>query len=84
MEEGLFPHEGVAEDEDRDEEEERRLFYVAVTRARKRLLLTLARIRRIYGSDYLSEPSQFLRDIDPLLIDYDDADEYGAENIIEA
>lgn len=84
MEEGLFPHEGMAEDEDRDEEEERRLFYVAITRARKRLILTLARIRRIYGTDYLSEPSQFLRDIDPLLIDYDEADEYGAENVIEA
>lgn len=84
MEEGLFPHEGMADDEDRDEEEERRLFYVAVTRARKRLVLTLARVRRIYGTDYLSEPSQFLRDIDPLLIDYDEADEYGAENIIEA
>lgn len=84
MEEGLFPHEGMVEDEDRDEEEERRLFYVAITRARKRLILTLARIRRLYGTDYLSEPSQFLRDIDPLLVDYDEADEYGAENIIEA
>lgn len=83
LEEGLFPHEGMS-DEERDEEEERRLFYVAITRAKKRLLLTLARIRRIYGTDYLSEPSQFLRDIDPLLIDYDEADEYGAENIIEA
>ncbi len=83
LEEGLFPHEGMG-DEDRDEEEERRLFYVAVTRARKRLILTLARMRRIYGTDYLSEPSQFLRDIDPLLIEYDEADEYGAENIIEA
>ena len=83
LEEGLFPHEGMNE-EDRDEEEERRLFYVAVTRAKKRLILTLARMRRIYGTDYLSEPSQFLRDIDPLLIEYDEADEYGAENIIEA
>ncbi|MES2225509.1 MAG: UvrD-helicase domain-containing protein [Patescibacteria group bacterium] len=86
LEEGLFPHEGMgnASDENRDEEEERRLFYVAVTRAKKRLILTLARIRRIYGTDYLSEPSSFLRDIDPLLIEYDEADEYGAENIIEA
>jgi DNA helicase-2/ATP-dependent DNA helicase PcrA len=83
LEEGLFPHEGM-DSEERDEEEERRLFYVAVTRARKRLILTLARIRRIYGTDYLSEPSSFLRDIDPLLIEYDEADEYGAENIIEA
>jgi DNA helicase-2/ATP-dependent DNA helicase PcrA len=84
LEEGLFPHEGMGNDENRDEEEERRLFYVAVSRAKKRLILTLARIRRIYGTDYLSEPSSFLRDIDPLLVNYDEADEYGAENIIEA
>ncbi len=66
MEEGLFPHEGMGTEE-RDEEEERRLFYVAVTRAKARLYLTLARIRRIYGTDYVSEPSSFIRDIDPLL-----------------
>lgn len=83
LEEGLFPHEGMG-NEERDEEEERRLFYVAVTRAKQRLILTLARVRKIYGTDYLSEPSSFLRDIDPLLVEYDEADEYGAENIIEA
>ncbi|CAN5768747.1 DNA helicase PcrA [soil metagenome] len=83
LEEGLFPHEGMG-NEERDEEEERRLFYVAVTRAKKKLILTLARIRRIYGTDYMAEPSSFLRDISPLLIHYDEADEYGAENIIEA
>lgn len=84
MEEGLFPHEGMGREEERDEEEERRLFYVAVTRAKKRLYLTLARVRRIYGTDYLSEPSSFLRDIDPHLVRYHQPDEYGAENIIEA
>ncbi|MEK7510620.1 MAG: UvrD-helicase domain-containing protein [Patescibacteria group bacterium] len=63
MEQGLFPHEGMGEGE-RDEEEERRLFYVAVTRARKRLTLTLARVRRLYGTDYFAEPSHFLYDID--------------------
>lgn len=73
MEEGLFPHEGM-NDEDRDEEEERRLFYVAMTRAKKRLVLTLARIRRIYGTDYLSEPSSFLRDIDGEHLIYDETD----------
>jgi DNA helicase-2/ATP-dependent DNA helicase PcrA len=85
LEEGLFPHEGMGDqkDEKRDEEEERRLFYVAVTRAKKRLLLTYARIRRIYGTDFLSEPSSFLRDIDPSLTRYQDGDdEY--EDIIEA
>ncbi len=74
LEEGLFPHEGM-NDEDRDEEEERRLFYVAVTRARKRLFLTLARVRRIYGTDYMSEASSFLRDIDPALTQISENDD---------
>jgi DNA helicase-2/ATP-dependent DNA helicase PcrA len=84
LEEGLFPHEGMGGDEDRDEEEERRLFYVAVTRAKKRLFLTLARIRRIYGTDFMSEPSQFIRDIDPDLTHFVDAGAFGPEAIIEA
>ncbi len=69
LEEGLFPHEGMG-DEERDEEEERRLFYVALTRAKERLYLTLARVRRIYGTDYLQEPSSFLQDIDASLVLY--------------
>jgi DNA helicase-2/ATP-dependent DNA helicase PcrA len=83
LEEGLFPHEGMG-NEERDEEEERRLFYVAVTRAKKRLVLTLARIRRIYGTDYLSEPSSFIRDIDSSLISFIDAGDYAPEDVIEA
>lgn len=71
LEEGLFPHEGMSEEE-RDEEEERRLFYVAVTRAKAHLYLTFARVRRIYGTDYLQEPSSFLRDIDASLVEYAD------------
>lgn len=74
MEEGLFPHKGVAADEERDEEEERRLFYVAITRAKERLILTLTRVRKIYGSDYLSEPSSFLADLAPDTIIYDESD----------
>jgi DNA helicase-2/ATP-dependent DNA helicase PcrA len=82
LEEGLFPHAGHG-DEKRDEEEERRLFYVAVTRAKKRLILTLARIRRIYGTDYLSEPSTFLHDIDPSLTQYSDGSEVEHESLNE-
>ncbi len=82
LEEGLFPHEGMG-DEDRDEEEERRLFYVAMTRAKKRLYLTLARVRRIFGTDYLQEPSTFLHDIDMSLITYANPEE-GRDVIIEA
>jgi DNA helicase-2/ATP-dependent DNA helicase PcrA len=55
----------MEQEEARDEEEERRLFYVAMTRAKKHLLLTMARVRRIYGTDFISEPSSFLHDIDP-------------------
>lgn len=80
MEEGLFPHEGIGGGEDRDEEEERRLFYVALTRAKKKLYLTLARVRKIYGADYLQEPSSFLDDIDPTLLV---EDETGAEEVIQ-
>jgi len=82
LEEGLFPHEGMNEEE-RDEEEERRLFYVAMTRARSRLYLTLARVRRIYGTDYLQEPSSFLHDIDASLVEYVESAEFE-EDIIEA
>jgi DNA helicase-2/ATP-dependent DNA helicase PcrA len=81
MEEGLFPHEDMGGEKDRDEEEERRLFYVAMTRAKDRLFLTLARVRKIYGSDYISEPSSFLADIDGSLLLVDETD---GEEIIEA
>jgi DNA helicase-2/ATP-dependent DNA helicase PcrA len=74
MEEGLFPHQGFDE-KSRDEEEERRLFYVAITRAKERLFLTLTRIRKIYGSDYITEPSSFLSDIDSSLMLYDETNE---------
>ncbi len=82
LEEGLFPHAGM-DDENRDQEEERRLFYVAVTRAKKRLYLTLVRVRRIFGTDYLQEPSTFLQDIDQSLITYVGIeDDY--QNVIDA
>ncbi|HEC94216.1 MAG TPA: ATP-dependent DNA helicase PcrA [Candidatus Kaiserbacteria bacterium] len=70
MEEGLFPHERIG-NEARDEEEERRLCYVAVTRAKKRLITTLSQTRRIYGTDYVQEPSSFLQEMD-INIDHSD------------
>ena len=82
MEEGLFPHAGMGGSaEERDEEEERRLFYVAMTRAKRRLVLTLATVRSLYGETYLTEPSSFLADIDPALMTYD---EDNGEAVIEA
>lgn len=81
LEEGLFPH-GGHDDEKRDEEEERRLFYVAVTRAKRRLNLTFAQVRRIYGTDFFSEPSSFIRDIDDSLVSYSEGNDPYAEHVI--
>ncbi len=62
LEEGLFPHERL-DDTGIDHEEERRLFYVALTRAEKKLYLTYAHMRMIYGSQRINVPSTFLNDI---------------------
>jgi DNA helicase II / ATP-dependent DNA helicase PcrA len=61
MEDGLFP---LMREDDLDAEEERRLFYVAVTRARQCLSLTYARRRRRYGTYQDSAASRFLREVD--------------------
>ena len=62
LEEGLFPHERL-DDKGVDHEEERRLFYVAITRAGKKLWLTYANSRMIFGSTRVNLPSSFLSDI---------------------
>ena len=66
LEEDLFPHQPVGKDEKTPEEmeEERRLFYVAITRARKKLFLTCTEMRTIFGSLQMNLPSQFLGDFD--------------------
>ncbi|HWO07738.1 MAG TPA: UvrD-helicase domain-containing protein [Candidatus Paceibacterota bacterium] len=69
LEEGLFPSH---REDDRDPEEERRLFYVALTRARKHLYLTLAASRARYGVRDRAFVSSFLDDIDSRLIQYAD------------
>ena len=68
LEEGLFPHERL-DDTGIDHEEERRLFYVALTRAIKRLYLTYAHMRTIYGSQRVNIPSSFLNDISTDLVE---------------
>ncbi len=67
MEEGLFPHQRSLEETGRLEEE-RRLCYVGMTRAKERLVLTLAEIRRLHGSEHYTSPSRFLGEIDQSLI----------------
>lgn len=68
LEQGLFPS-IRPQDTSRDEEEERRLFYVALTRARKRLYLSYAHERMKYGSREYALPSEFIDDIDSRLIE---------------
>ncbi len=63
MEEGLFPHSRSSEDPAKLEEE-RRLCYVGMTRAKRKLCLSWAESRRLYGgSDRYSAPSRFLREL---------------------
>ncbi len=62
LEEGLFPHERL-DDGRTDQEEERRLFYVALTRAEKKIFLTYAHMRTIFGQQKVNLPSSFLNDI---------------------
>ena len=64
MEEGIFPHvAGWTDDDPAKLEEERRLAYVAITRARKRLFLTYAATRRTYGSTQANPRSRFVNEI---------------------
>lgn len=80
LEQGLFPWD--REDENRDPEEERRLFYVALTRAKKRVFLSFARERMKYGSREHSLPSEFLSDIDERLLCYASDEQHHEEETI--
>ena len=68
LEEGLFPHSRSADDE-AELEEERRLCYVGITRAQRRLVLTSAARRRVYGDYQSTEPSRFIDEIPPNLME---------------
>jgi DNA helicase-2/ATP-dependent DNA helicase PcrA len=71
LEQDLFPFKHLDEAEmDQDEaEEERRLFYVALTRARHKVHLSHALVRSVYGTEKVSIPSEFIEDIDRNLVE---------------
>lgn len=70
IEDGLIPHRrAVAEGLDQALEEERRLFYVAITRARDFLTLTRCQSRRRFGKDHDAEESPFVAEIPEELLD---------------
>ncbi|MFH0924804.1 MAG: UvrD-helicase domain-containing protein [bacterium] len=68
MEDGLFPHIGSLDDSE-ELEEERRLCYVAITRAQKKLYLLSAEQRRILGKYQLNRPSRFIDEIPSYLVE---------------
>ena len=68
MEENLFPSQRAAESPE-GFEEERRLFYVALTRAKCSAVLSYAEMRFKWGNMEFSRPSCFLREIDPRYLD---------------
>ena len=71
-EEGIFPsRQSMGDEQDGNEglEEERRLCYVGLTRAKKKLFVTNAQVRRIYGQTQVAAPSRFLQEIPLELVD---------------
>jgi len=67
LEEGLFPHENAAKERD-GLEEERRLMYVAITRARRRLYISFADSRMLHGQLRYGIASRFLEELPPQLL----------------
>ena len=67
LEEGLFPHDN-SRNEAGGVEEERRLMYVALTRARRRLYLSFAQSRMLHGQTRYNVPSRFLQEIPDSLL----------------
>ncbi|HEX4895355.1 MAG TPA: UvrD-helicase domain-containing protein [Solimonas sp.] len=66
VEDGLFPSRRSIEEGNL--EEERRLCYVGITRARQRLYMSYAELRRIHGVEQIGAPSQFLKELPPEVI----------------
>jgi DNA helicase-2/ATP-dependent DNA helicase PcrA len=69
MEDGLFPHQRSVEDAAGRLEEERRLCYVGMTRAREKLCLCYAEVRRMFGSENFCRPSRFINEMPAELLE---------------
>ena len=82
LEEGIFPHTNCLNDFN-EVEEERRLCYVSITRARKKLWLINAKRRTIYGMDSMNPPSRFIKEIDNELLESDAKEENIIPKIVK-
>lgn len=71
MEQDLFPFKHIddANISKSEEEEERRLFYVALTRARKKVYLSHTILRTVFGNQRINNPSEFIQDIEKNLLE---------------
>ena len=85
LEDGLFPHARLYADKitEEESEEERRLFYVALTRARKKLFLSYAGARSVFGSRQVNLPSEFIFDIPENLLEADIYQSTNGTNVYE-
>ena len=77
LEQDLFPHRRLSRETitANEAEEERRLFYVALTRARKKIFLTYAETRTIFGERNMTIPSEFIFDIDEKDVEHETTNE---------
>lgn len=73
LEEGLFPgYRAITSVDEREVEEERRLCYVGITRAREELYLTHAKTRMQHGNTQYNQPSRFLKEIPPHVLEWEE------------
>jgi DNA helicase-2/ATP-dependent DNA helicase PcrA len=70
MEESMFPYKGVEPGEQDELEEERRLAYVAITRARRELVMTHTQTRQIFGKTRWNAPSRFLGELPRSVVEH--------------
>lgn len=79
LEEGILPHKRSIEEDRKDEE--RRLFYVGITRAKKKLTMSHVKYRMKWGQKQSCAPSSFLRELDDKYLDYFDHAAYMKEDV---
>lgn len=77
MEDGLFPsYMSITSDDPSEVEEERRLCYVGITRAKKELVLTAARMRMVHGETRYCRPSRFIDELPKDVVEEDRLESY--------
>lgn len=79
LEDGILPHQRSIDGENENIEEERRLLYVAITRAKSRLYLTLSQSRRNRGLVTECTPSRFLEELPPNLLAWESTTPQNAD-----